>query len=1038
MSDEIKLIEIPLSSGEDVLEVNSNELPDDPAEIMAILQDERTDLKYWLQIAIAYYYKDSESFVKILETALSSEKERRTTARSNDTTKNSAEIAVLNALANYYLTKALTSTADSTNQDVNNLLEQSTIRVNQADKLNLYSQTSWLSKGLLYLARNNVDQALNQFTLVLQSTPDSLPATLGQAVALSRKGDWKSSLRSYQRVLKLLSVEPFKDVSKDVGCMVRLGIGICFEKLGMLNEAKYAFDRVLDLDKNNPSALISLATLSLNSVKDPSTSSSDRRQFVQQAVTLVKQAFDSMMQRGETNAVVYTHKDRKPSNNDSVLAETWYYIALSHHSRGQYTEAFNAYTTSLNYNATFLPSQFGIGQMYIQRQDYPKAIEALEAIRAKVKARNAKVRHSGNRGAINGSASTSIGDDDYDTLKILAHLTDLEVLLLYARLIEIIQGHSQEGKRKAIDVYEKAVDFVKGSDILLRPELLNNIATLKFQLGETDEAETLFTEALQLAVEIATPEVADALTTTISYNLARVYEESYKVKEASEIYEKLISKHPCYVDSHLRMASIAASTNAMSTADEHISTAITLSSNYIPAWASRANLQYRMNQIRPSRKTWEHILAKMDKYDIEALLELGNNFLKMAAKEQKPKEVRIKLDALKRSFEFFDKVLRLDPKNPYAANGIAIAVAEKGFFKEARSMFQQIRESNLEIPHMAVNLAHTLTELSDYRAAIVLYQQTLKKHFDNRDVALLNCIARAYYLLARSEKSIEYMEKAGEYVQRALHLSPTSLELQFDLALIQQQFGQLVLDLGSDKRTLELMQTAIRYIENANPAFAKLASLDREKQVPYDRRIADQREKHGDILKNKLLKKIEDQKMVEDQRKTRLDEIKRKREEEIRDEERRKMEEEERRLREQEEIEARRRELQERLRQEMDQEAELAKVESKNKRKKDKDGFIIPDSDASEDEEANGTEEKQKKKRRRKEKEKEPNDELGDGEVKKKRKLTRKTDNAGASRIDFDEDESAEPEAGSSKKRKKVLSSAIIEDSDEELAGEDM
>lgn len=53
MSDDIKLIEIPLSSGEDVLEVNSNELPDDPAEIMAILQDERTDLKYWLQIAVS-------------------------------------------------------------------------------------------------------------------------------------------------------------------------------------------------------------------------------------------------------------------------------------------------------------------------------------------------------------------------------------------------------------------------------------------------------------------------------------------------------------------------------------------------------------------------------------------------------------------------------------------------------------------------------------------------------------------------------------------------------------------------------------------------------------------------------------------------------------------------------------------------------------------------------------------------------------------------------------------------------------------------
>jgi len=185
----------------------------------------------------------------------------------------------------------------------------------------------------------------------------------------------------------------------------------------------------------------------------------------------------------------------------------------------------------------------------------------------------------------------------------------------------------------------------------------------------------------------------------------------------------------------------------------------------------------------------------MDKYDLEALLELGNTFLNLARREHRSKE---KLEALKRSFEFFDKVLRLDPKNPYAANGIAIAVAERGFFREAKSMFQQIRESKLDIPHLSVNLAHTLTELSEFRSAIVLYQQALKKHYENRDVALLNCIARAYYLLARSEKSIEFMEMSSKFVQKALHLHPYSLEFQFDLALIQQQFAQLVLDLTSD------------------------------------------------------------------------------------------------------------------------------------------------------------------------------------------------------------------------------------------------
>lgn len=68
----------------------------------------------------------------------------------------------------------------------------------------------------------------------------------------------------------------------------------------------------------------------------------------------------------------------------------------------------------------------------------------------------------------------------------------------------------------------------------------------------------------------------------------------------------------------------------------------------------------------------------------------------------------------------FSRVLKNEPTNAYAANGIAIALAETGSLKEAQQTFDQVREATSNFPSVMVNLAHTLVEKNEFRQAVVM------------------------------------------------------------------------------------------------------------------------------------------------------------------------------------------------------------------------------------------------------------------------------------------------------------------------------
>jgi len=131
------------------------------------------------------------------------------------------------------------------------------------------------------------------------------------------------------------------------------------------------------------------------------------------------------------------------------------------------------------------------------------------------------------------------GDEKQRTVRGLGDDIDLWVEL--ARLWE---GDSLEKTARA---FKEALRINKdksceGDD----PRLLNNLAALRHLEGDATEARRLYEDAITSAAK-----GGEELSTSILYNLARCYEDLREATMAKEAYDKLLARHPEYIDGEL-------------------------------------------------------------------------------------------------------------------------------------------------------------------------------------------------------------------------------------------------------------------------------------------------------------------------------------------------------------------------------------------------------------------------------------------------------------------------------------------------------
>lgn len=304
---------------------------------------------------------------------------------------------------------------------------------------------------------------------------------------------------------------------------------------------------------------------------------------------------------------------------------------------------------------------------------------------------------------------------------------------------------------------------------LLSPQLLNNIGCFHSHMDRHELASEMFEAAAESCARISNSAEGeedsdiDAIFTTISFNLGRSYESRGLTEKAVEAYEGLINRHKDYTDARTRLAYIKLRQDPNKEGPEAITklyneqpTDVDVRSMY--GWfLSKVTSKKRPQNLNEDHeyRVYKKTLQQLEKHDRYALVAMGNMHLMLAREMRRETEAdkQRRSKEYTKAVEFFDKALQLDPHNAYAAQGIAIALAEdKKDFKTAQSILLTVRET-LKDANFFVNLGHVLVELRQLSKACDAYDTALTKDGKAQDGMILSCLGRTW--LTRGRNSVQ-------------------------------------------------------------------------------------------------------------------------------------------------------------------------------------------------------------------------------------------------------------------------------------------
>ena len=319
---------------------------------------------------------------------------------------------------------------------------------------------------------------------------------------------------------------------------------------------------------------------------------------------------------------------------------------------------------------------------------------------------------------------------------------------------------------------------------------------------------------------------------TILFNLALVYEKQLRLPEAVALYRAIVSQHPRYTAACFRLGNLERDCGEFRGArywykralevDKHSAEAHTLLANLYCSRGDYDNASKWFKRLLGLHKGDEENEDVYGKLGLANLFEIGKHDFAATGAPADAKRQEAKLRALRHRAKEYRAVLAREPSNLFAANGLAICLAEQGYVREAKEAFALVREASTEVPDIGVNLAHVLVAHEQYENAIKLYQHVMARNPHHPDPRLLLYLARAHYLQGDSLR-------AKSVLLRALHIAPGDLVLQYNLALIQEDYGIGVLQKARSDRTYREVAFAVKELKLAAATFARLAASTHKK-----------------------------------------------------------------------------------------------------------------------------------------------------------------------------------------------------------------
>lgn len=874
-AESLNLLDVPVGGGQIVSIDLRNELSDDPSELIQFLTDQQTEKQYWI-IAASGYAKlgKLKELLEFINAALKLD-------YFNENDKKSFESFIIWLLVkNVYL---------GIDKDNNlNLAKKEISKLNfkiqtDSETSTLISTSNLLSLAILYLYESKDDDAIDIFDRILRIDPNNCFALLGKAQSvLNKTKNYSHALKLYQQVLilnPLMKPDP------------RLGIGLCFWFLKDDKMAIQAWERSLQLDPTNVKLRIFLNlakfhTTFTNSLSDEEfldnyknclQELSKLKSLNANDTTVTLALCSYLFSKGDYNTVIkivekivkgitgsdnlkkFSTFSRITKYESNALSQCATWLARIEFARGNFTQSSKYFQEAIKLNETNIVAKLGLGQSQYNRGSIEEASLTFESIlRSNVKclevnyslgvlyskqnSRSKKelaiqvleryIRLSNNRGL-------SSNEEEF--------VLNKEPVALNAYLILSQLYEAKGDMTQALTYLNKAVEARRQVEKDVPLEVYNNIGVFQFTKQNYDSALENFTTALGKldGRDFKSPDsdtlvdLPQDLRTSLTYNLARTKEISNQ-KDALETYEQLLTECPHYFSAKLRILFLNCITEGITKEEirDEIELLLDLNASDLEVrsfygWFIK-NFGKKLHMPSDAdTKLQKDTLVEFDLHDCYALISLANIYCIMARDTKGADEKKKKYYL--RAIELFTKVLSLDSKNVYAAQGLAITYIENKQLNKGLDILRKIRDSLNDIS-VYLNLGHVLCDLKQFGKAIENYELALTRYTDGKDAKILSFLGRVWYLRGNAELSLPYLKKALGYAQAALDAarSTSTAALAFNISFVQFQIADFITKQPVNERNVEDIESAIEGLNKAIDILTQLAS-DEEKHPPYPR-----------------------------------------------------------------------------------------------------------------------------------------------------------------------------------------------------------
>lgn len=845
---------------------------------------------------------------------------------------------------------------------------------NKAFPLDKQWSVNVLARGALSGVVGNFDNGLSAYDSILQQSVNAnLFANLGKARFLYHKKNYRGALKLYQTVLRgrdNFNPDP------------RIGIGLCFWHLNQKTMALAAWERALELNPTSVPVNTLLGLYWMDEAVNDVYSSSFAKNY-KKAINYTQAAYKSnpnypaadlilanyLFSKKDTDKVIkLSERAICYSDVPSVISQAYFWIGRAHHNVNDFEDALKYYKLAEQHNKSNILPRIGKGLVEIA-QGSPEALLTFE----KVVADNPKSTEAlfllallyvqrSNRDKQKKVQAVALLEKFMRLCKEQDESPPIEALLTLSKMTE------DKNSTTSLNTLNEVIQLLTLQDVPVYPELYNNIGVLHYGKGSYDSARTFFEKALDALKD--SPEKSD-IKTTIDYNIARLEDASGNIELAFKLYNQILEKYPDYLDARIRTTYLALALNEADSADK----VKALMDDHGNNLEVRALYGWYLRRIKKppaknlsediEQKHYKHSLVDYDKHDTYSLIGLGNLYLSIA------REIRVNnsADAEKKektyfkAAELFDKALQIDSSNAYAAQGVAIILAETKRADIALPIFGKVRETLNDIS-IHINMGDCLVELKEYSKAIECYEIAQQRFGKENDAQLMTLLGRAWYARGMRERSLVALKQALKYTEKASELSPENAAFKFNVAFVKFQIASFVQKTAANLRTIEDIEAASKGLTEAIGLLKEVATA---KYPPFPPSDLEQRSIMG---QNTILKQLEralvEQKEYESKTQDKLEQGRK-----IREAERIKHEEEQRKKKEAEEARQRaldeeREQLQAQARewteQQIQEKIENEKLQEEEKESKKRNGTKEPRSRKKKD----GEEKAAKRSRKRK------------------------------------------------------------------------